>query len=76
MLQAVLVFEEDRLTGIDLHFYPISITSDERYNNYSPRFLDGKDAERVLGKMKKSTGTDPGLWTEDEGAVVSATAGQ
>ena len=71
VLQAVLAFEEDRLTRIDLHFYPISITSDERYNNYSPRFLDGEDAKRVLDKMKKSTGTDPGLWTEEQGAVVS-----
>ncbi len=69
-LQAVLSFREGGLTGITLHFYPISITSDARYNNYSPCFLSGSDAERVLEKIKKSTGADPGPWTEEAGAVV------
>ncbi len=69
-LQAVLSFRENVLTRITLHFYPISITSDTRYNNYQPCFLTGRDAERVLGKMKKSTGMDPGPWNEESGAVV------
>ena len=51
------------------HFYPISITSDARYNNYSPRLLEGEEAERVLEKMKQSTGQTPGDWSEEEGAV-------
>ena len=67
-VQAVLSFREGTLMQIALHFYPISITSDRQYNNYSPRLLTGKDAERVLEKMKKSTGTDPGEFTENEGA--------
>lgn len=69
-VQAVLSFEDGRLTEIALHFHPISITSDERYNNYAPRFLEGNDAERVLEKMRRSTGVDPGTWTESEGAVL------
>ena len=70
-LQAVLSFRDGTLTEITLHFWPISITSDVRYNNYSPRFLAGADAERVLEKMRKSTGADPGPWTESTGAVVT-----
>ncbi len=67
-VQAVLSFREGELTDTALHFYPISITGDARYNDYSPRFLDGADAERVLEKMRKSTGTDPGPWDPEEGA--------
>ena len=71
VLRAVLRFTEGELDSIDLHFYPISITSESHYNNYSPRFLSGTDAERVLDKLKKSTGMDPGPFDETEGAVVS-----
>lgn len=57
-VQAELSFTESELTGITLRCLPISITSDDRYNNYSPRLLSGGDAERVLRKMKESTGFD------------------
>ena len=70
-VQAVLHFTEGELDRIDLHFYPISVTSDRNYNNYSPRFLTGKEAERVLNKLRKSTGNDPGEWNERTGATVS-----
>ena len=70
-VRAVFSFEEGVLKKMELHFHPISITSDERYNNYSPRLLSGEDALRVLSKMKKSTGVDPGIWDEKEGAVLS-----
>jgi len=69
-VQAVLTFEAGELTETSLHFHPISITSDARYNNYSPRFLTQEEAQRVLTKMKKSTGNDPGAFREGEGAVV------
>ena len=69
-VQAELAFEDGELTGITLHFYPLSITSDDRYNNYSPRLLTGRDAERVLKKMTESTGKSPGTFDETEGAVV------
>ncbi len=69
-VQAVLRFTEGELTGRELHFYPISITSDAKYNNYAPRLLEGAEAERVLKKMRESTGRDPGVWTAEEGAVV------
>ena len=59
------------LRALELHFYPISMTSDSRYNNYSPRLLEGEDAQRVLEKMRKSTGVDPGEWDGEEGAVWS-----
>ncbi len=71
VVQAVLFFRDGSPEKIELHFYPISITSDERYNNYSPCFLTGEDAERVLDKMRRSTGMDPGPWNEETGAVVS-----
>ena len=70
-VQAVLAFEEGELRRIDLHFHPLSITSDSHYNNYSPCLLTGNDAERVLKKMRDSTGCDPGTWEEDTGAVVT-----
>lgn len=70
VLQAVLSFNEGELAQIALRFYPISISSDSRYNNYSPCFLAGADADRVLDKMRKSTGMDPGPWSEETGAVV------
>ena len=71
VLQAVLTFEESVLKEISLHFRPISITGDDRYNDYAPCFLSGTDAQRVLDKMKRSTGMDPGMWNEDTGAVVT-----
>jgi hypothetical protein len=49
----------------------MSITGDERYNDYSPVFLKGADAERVLNKMRESTGMDPGTFAEDSGAAVT-----
>ena len=70
-VQAVFHFREGVPERIDLHFYPICVSSDSHYNNYSPRFLEGADAERVLKKLEKSTGKDPGPWSETEGAVVS-----
>ncbi len=70
-VQAVLHFTEGALDRIDLHFYPISVTSDARYNNYSPRLLNGEDAARVLKKIADSTGSDPGPFDEVAGAAVS-----
>ena len=75
VVQAVLHFTEGTPERIDLHFWPISVSSDSHYNNYSPRFLTDQDAERVLEKMKKSTGMDPGSWDGNEGAVVSFDCG-
>ena len=56
VVQADLTFEEGLLADVSLRFYPISITSDGHYNNYSPMFLSGADAERVIRKMERSTG--------------------
>ena len=70
-VQAVLSFETGALSKIALRFFPISITSDGHYNNYAPCFLYGKDAERVLKKMKRSTGRDPGPWNDQEGGTVT-----
>ncbi len=75
VVQAVLHFTDGELDRIDLHFWPISITSDSHYNNYSPVFLSGEDAERVLDKIRKSTGNDPGPFDEEKGAVVSFPVG-
>ena len=69
-VQAVLCFEEGELQKTELHFHPISMTSDPKYNNYSPRLLEGEEAERVLRKMEKSTGNAPGPWSEGAGAVT------
>ena len=71
VVQADLSFQEGSLREITLRFYPISITGDERYNDYSPVFLKGADAERVLNKMRESTGMDPGTFAEDSGAAVT-----
>ena len=71
VVQAVLHFTEGEADRVDLHFWPINVSSDSHYNNYSPRFLTDQDAERVLEKMRKSTGEDPGAWEAQEGAVVS-----
>ena len=70
-LRAELAFERGQLTGMTLRFYPITVTTDRTYNNYSPDFLTGKAAERVLNKMKKSTGYDLGGFDEKDGAVVT-----
>jgi len=70
VVQAVLSFEDSGLTGTEIHFYPISITSDPKYNNYSPLFLSGSDAERVLQKMEKSTGNGFGPFDESDGALM------
>ena len=70
-LQADLSFEDGELTGITLHFYPISVSGEESWNDYSPILLSGEDAERVLRKMEQSTGIYPGPFTEDGGAEVA-----
>lgn len=74
ILQADMHFEDGELTGTTLRFYPISITSDERYNNYSPVFLTGAEAERVLKKLEKSTGNGFGPFDEEKGAAVECPA--
>ncbi len=71
VLRADLAFEEGELTGITLHFYPISISGEANFNDYSPVFLSGADADRVLQKMEKSTGVSVGPFDSAEGAVVS-----
>ena len=73
-VQADLSFEDGELTGITLHFYPVSVSGEEHYNDYSPVLLSGKDAERVLQKMETSTGVSPGVFTEGEGAAVTVPA--
>ena len=70
-LRAELDFEMGQLTGMTLRFYPITVTTDDTYNNYSPDFLTGKAAQRVLNKMKKSTGYDMGDFDAETGAVIS-----
>ena len=70
-VQADLTFEDSALTDVSLRFYPISITSDPRYNNYSPRFLAGEDAARVFRKMRDSTGTDPSPLAGDPAPLVT-----
>lgn len=70
-VQADLSFEEGELTGITLHFYPISVSGEKSRNNYSPVLLTGEDAERVLKKMEDSTGVSPGPFDPEDGAVVT-----
>ncbi len=70
VLQAELVFESGVLQDIVLTFRPISITSDTRHNNYSPRLLEGDEAERALGKMEKSTGRSAGERNGDGSATT------
>ena len=69
-LRAELAFAGGELQEIRLTFHPISITSDRRHNNYSPCLLAGDDAERVLRKMRESTGTDPGARNADGSATM------
>ena len=70
VVQAELCFTESEMDNMVLHFYPISITSDERYNNYSPMFLTDYDAERVLKKLRKSTGNGFDPFDQEQGASV------
>ncbi len=69
LAQAEMHFDEGALSGMTLRFYPIAITSDDRYNNYSPIFLTGRNARRVITKLEKSTGN--GFDTFDEEAGVA-----
>ena len=73
-VQAELSFEEGELTGTVLHFYPISVSGEANFNDYSPVLLTGEDAERVLRKMEQSTGVSPGSFTEGRGAAVTVRA--
>ena len=73
-LRAELRFEDGVLSNIALHFYPLSLSGDSRVNDYSPVFLSGEDAARVLRKMKDSTGYDLGVFDEESGAVVTVPA--
>ena len=51
-------FEEGELTGTEPRFYPISISSHESYNDYSPVLLEGEAAEKALRRITKRTGTE------------------
>ena len=64
-------FRDGALTGTTLRFYPISVSGEAGYNDYSPVFLEGADAERVLKKMEESTGVSPGAFDPAGGAAVS-----
>ena len=66
-----LRFTEGELSGMTLHFYPISVSGQASYNDYSPVLLTGEDAERVLRKMKDSTGVEMPPFDEKEGSVVT-----
>ena len=67
-VQAKLHILKGALREIRMTFHPISITSDTRHNNYSPRLLSGEEAERVLKKMKKTTGAEPDAFNDDGSA--------
>ena len=69
-VQAELAFQEGELAGITLRLYPISVSGEASWNDYSPVLLDGADAERVLKKMEESTGVSPGAFESGSGAVV------
>ncbi|MBQ9326812.1 MAG: CapA family protein [Clostridia bacterium] len=74
VLQAVLHWESGVLQSMDLHFYPIRVTTDASYNNYCPCFLSGEAAQQVLKRMEASTGISVGVWEDGEGAVVHVDA--
>ena len=76
VVRADLCFEEGSLTETVLHFYPVSVSGESGYNDYSPVFLNGADAERVLKKMELSTGVSAGSFDEADGAVVIVPAKQ
>ena len=67
-VQADLSFEDGELAGVSLRFYPISVSGEKNYNDFSPVFLTGEDAERVRKKMEDSTGVSPGSFGGDPGA--------
>ena len=73
-VQAELSFQEGELTATALRFYPITVSGESGWNDYSPVLLDGEDAERVLNKMKDSTGVSPGAFDRTGGAVVTVPA--
>ena len=73
-VQAELSFEDGELTGLTLYFYPISVSGEESFNDYSPVLLSGEDAERVLRKMEQSTGNYPGPYTDGRGASITVPA--
>ena len=73
-VQADLAFEDGELTGITLRFYPISVSGEAAFNDYSPVLLSGENAERVLRKMETSTGIYPGAYAEGRGAEVTVPA--
>ena len=69
-LRAELRFEEGELAETTLRFYPISISGTANRNDFSPVFLTGADAERVLSKMEQSTGVSVGPFSKAGGAAV------
>ena len=70
-VRADLRFTEGELEEITLHFYPVSISGTAGRNDYSPVFLTGEDADRVLKKMEQSTGVSVGPFRESGGAEVT-----
>ena len=75
-VRAELAFEEGELVGITLRFYPISVSGEADWNDYSPVLLTGADAQRVLKKMEDSTGVSPGTFDGNGTAAVTVPAGK
>ncbi len=65
-VQAVMRFEDSEHVETELRLYPIRVSSVKDVNNFCPVFLKGANAQRVMEKMRKSTGYLP-VFLEEEG---------
>lgn len=53
--QQTFVMGKDGVASVSGKLYPISVSSNERVNNYQPILLHGEDADRVLKKIVKNS---------------------
>lgn len=70
VLRAELRFEDGELTGCELYFYPVRISSHADFNDYSPVLLQGVEAEQALSRLTRRTGTVFGPFDDEKGASV------
>ncbi len=69
VLRAEVRFSAGELQSLGLTLFPIRISGENRYNNYQPVLLTGKDAERVMKKLQQSSTMPLSPFKEGEGAA-------
>ncbi|MCL1855803.1 MAG: CapA family protein, partial [Clostridia bacterium] len=69
LLRVEISFRDGQLETMRTVLYPFRISGERRTNNFQPVLLEGEDAERVMGKLGKSSSVELAPYVYGQGAV-------